>query len=130
MANPAAIENRLAALETELDQAGADIRAAVDEFEKVGIAAVEAQIAFELEYAKVYLGMDGPEHIRKQLATHETADLRKTWLLAAHMVKTADKAVMAKMAARTSADSKVGAARTLAANLRSYIDLDKTGHRP
>jgi phage-related minor tail protein len=132
MANPAAIENRLAALETALDKAGEDIAKAVTEYEEVGIAAIEAQITFEVEYATVYLSMEPktPEHIRKQVAIQQTAELRKSWLLAAHMVKTADKAVMAKMAARSSADVKVGAARTLAANLRSYIDLDKTGHRP
>lgn len=137
MANPAAISAKLDALDTALNEGNRELREAVKEYGRLGEAAATAESVFKVAYARAYLNFDGPEHIRTQVATlAETPEgvplsgLRLKMKISAHLVDTQKEALFSLREGLRRLHAQIDTQRTLAANMRSEIELGKTGHRP
>jgi hypothetical protein len=136
MTNPAVITARLQALDAALDRGAKELNSAVGEYRRLGEAAEEAASAYEVAYARAYLSYDGPEHLRRQVAVlAETpegvplADLKLRARTAAHLVATQKEALFALREGLRRIHAQIDTQRTLAANVRAELELDKTGFR-
>jgi len=137
MANPATISARLDALDAALNQGNRELREAVKEYGRLGEAAAAAESVYKVAYARAYLSFDGPEHIRAQVAMlAETpegvplSELRLEMKISAHLVDTQKEALFSLREGLRRLHAQIDTQRTLAANMRSEIELGKTGHRP
>lgn len=129
--------DRLAALDAALGKGADELASAVREYWRLGEAAEAAQSVYEVAYARAYLAFDGPEHIRRQAAVvAETpegiplADLKLEARVAAHLVATQKEALFALREGLRRLHAQIDIQRTLAANIRAEIEIDKTGFRP
>jgi hypothetical protein len=127
---PAAVANRLRQLEDALDAGAKEMRAAVEEYKRLGAEASRAEMRAELEYAKVFLATDGAEYLRKQTAVEATAQVRHEARIAAHLVATQKEALWSLREAQKRIHAQIDVARTLAADMRAELELDKTNWRP
>lgn len=137
MANPASITAKLDALDVALNEGNRQLREAVKEYGRLGKAAAAAESVYKVAYARAYLNFDGPEHIRTQVATlAETpegiplSELRLEMKISAHLVDTQKEALFSLREGLKRLHAQIDTQRTLAANMRSEIELGKTWVRP
>lgn len=130
MASPEAIASRLRSLEDALDAGTEAIDAAVRELERLGIEASKAEVKAERHFAEVYLSAGGPEYYRKQVATLEAAEDRHAARIAKHLVTTQNEALWSLREKQKAVYAKIDVARTLAANTRAELEIDKVNWRP
>lgn len=114
--SPAAIERRMAQLETELDQA-------VGEYRTLGEAAAAAAKAEEMAYAEAFLRADGSMDLRKQKALLATVEVRFDRRVADHKVAV-QKQILYKL------HDEVDLTRSRGANARKEMELAQSGGRP
>lgn len=126
------IDQRFAWLERELDQAIADLDAAVQRYTGLQRAYAEAETRAEVELARVFLGTDGPEYRRKQIALQDekVSQLRLAARLAKGVLDGAEKALFVHHQKIKAIHAKLDRTRTKAANLRAEMDMDRTHWRP
>jgi len=130
MASPDAIANRLRDLEDALDAGTEAMKTAVKELERLGREASAAEMAAEVAYARVFLATEGTENTRKQTAIAQTAQLRHAARIAAHLVVTQKEAMWALREAQKSTHAKIDVARTISADTRAVLEIDKVNWRP
>lgn len=114
--SPAAIERRMAELETELDSA-------VTQYRTLGEAAALAAKHEEMAYARAFLGAEGSMDLRKQKALLDTVEVRFDRRVADHKVAV-QKQILYKL------HDEVDLVRSRGANARKEAELAQSGGRP
>lgn len=116
-------EDSTVTVQQRMDQLEAAVAEAVEEYKRLGVAAIEAAAKEEEAYARAFLGVEGAEHFRKQTAILRTVRERFDRRIADHLVKVQEK-VLWKL------HDEIDMARSRNANVRKEAELAMAGGRP